>query len=508
MNLNEIPKPEKTGKEPKWHPSIKPSFLFVKTAGMRLAPELLVLELFREVFYHENFAETVAKKDFDLEAPHYSESERLVLYAVRGRNRRARKKSLSGAPIYCPAYPVQARDAWLRSKTDRVIRDFLLEGPIRQYSFDHNLDEGKVLEISNCITAGLAGHNAATPEDYSGKEFLSVPLKDIPASGSMDLNGAPGKLAARTREYSDEMKLGHPDVLAERIAIDFIHLCKAEKVLGRIQWLSLLKAFLRLSTSSWLLAQMSLSIKLRDWLVGTLDGSLTVPEESEIISKLTSRHDNLFIPNIVPGKPAEHQVELYMKARVELNILLRWVDALTGNALDKKQLVVSGKKGGTISIPDLLKLAEQVGEKLTPGDRKSLKDTLVRQAENFEAWNDPLNNGQGKNFNEFLLVLKRNNETDGDQSYLLTPAKAGSFTVFPGPEMLITIIFLAAAAKEKGSGKLMLSDIEAHLASYGVNFISATARPRLIQKLQEMGLLKGSPDAGDSVEILLPIENA
>jgi len=508
MNLNEIQQLEKTGKEPKWHPSIKSSFLFVKTAGMRLGPELLVLELFREVFYHKKFAETLAKRDYNLEATHYSASEKLVLYAVRGRNRRARKKSASGAPLYCPAYPIQARDAWLRTKTDRVVRDFLLVGPLKQYVFDHKLTKAQIHEISECIVAGLAGHNAATPEDYNKKEFLSVALKGIPAPASMDSAGAPREIGSRIDDHSDVIKLGYPDPLAERIAQDFIHLCKAEKGLGRIQWLSLLKGFLRLSTSSWLLAQMSLSIKLRDWLIGMIEGAIVAPGEAEIVASFASRHENLFIPNIVPGKPAEHQVELYMKARVELNILLHWIGALSGDALGDKQIVVSGKSADTITISDLLHLAEQSGRELSPESKKTLRETLIRQAECFEAWNDPLNNGQGKNLNEFLLVLKRNSETDGDQSYMLTQAKGGAVTVFPGPEMLITIIFLAAEAKGRGTGKLMLSDIEAHLASYGVNFISATARPRLIQKLQEMGLLKGSPDAGDSVEILLPIKHA
>lgn len=81
--------------------------------------------------------------------------------------------------------------------------------------------------------------------------------------------------------------------------------------------------------------------------------------------------------------------------------------------------------------------------------------------------------------------------------------------VFPGPMLLRTFAFLAGREKERGEkherGKLVLADIEAHFKEYGVEFgVTAGARPRLIVQLAEMGLLKGSPDAGDSAEVLSP----
>ena len=47
--------------EPAWHPAVKNSFLYVPTAGIRVAPEILVLELFREIFFKE-FSESAKER--------------------------------------------------------------------------------------------------------------------------------------------------------------------------------------------------------------------------------------------------------------------------------------------------------------------------------------------------------------------------------------------------------------------------------------------------------------
>ena len=75
-----------------------------------------------------------------------------------------------------------------------------------------------------------------------------------------------------------------------------------------------------------------------------------------------------------------------------------------------------------------------------------------------------------------------------------------------------TITFLAAQKKKKQelkSGKsndrLVLSDVENHFREYGIEFgMTAGARPKLISELQGLGLLVGSPDAGDSVSVKNP----
>ena len=54
-----------TANEPKVHPIIRrklrSSFVFVPSAGMRLAPELLILEFMREVFFQQHYGNTTTK---------------------------------------------------------------------------------------------------------------------------------------------------------------------------------------------------------------------------------------------------------------------------------------------------------------------------------------------------------------------------------------------------------------------------------------------------------------
>ena len=88
---------------------------------------------------------------------------------------------------------------------------------------------------------------------------------------------------------------------------------------------------------------------------------------------------------------------------------------------------------------------------------------------------------------------------DEDGGYLLTP-KDGGFVVFPGSLMLKVFTFLSG--KTVDGRKLILRDVENHFSKYGIDFGKAGgARPRLIRVMQEIGMLRGSPDAGDSVEI-------
>ena len=132
---------------------------------------------------------------------------------------------------------------------------------------------------------------------------------------------------------------------------------------------------------------------------------------------------------------------------------------------------------------------------------------LTREAERFPAWRDPLKKGQGKNIDEFLRVLYRDYSGDEEGGHIILSEGRGDdrgFRVIPGQLMMKTITFLAY--KNKGSGgKLVLSNVEDHFQKYGVDFSdAASARPLLMQELQNMGLLAGSPDAGSSVAVASP----
>ena len=133
---------------------------------------------------------------------------------------------------------------------------------------------------------------------------------------------------------------------------------------------------------------------------------------------------------------------------------------------------------------------------------------ITRKAESFESYLRPLKVGVGKNIDEFLRVLRRLSGDDFDQAYLETQQGGrgrNKSIVFPGPALIRLVAFLAnrdESERKRKSRKLLLSDVESHFGSYGIDFdASATARPRLIESLQQQGLLLGSPDAGDSATI-------
>ena len=139
---------------------------------MRLAPEVLVLELMREVFF-EDFANGIGAKNLDPDK--MDEKQRAILYALRGR--RKKTKASDAQVFFAPAYPSLAESAWLRKSEARVINNFLLGGPIAQYLW-HNgpYVEDKIREqliIVNQIRRALLGNNSYFGGSPEGKEILA-----------------------------------------------------------------------------------------------------------------------------------------------------------------------------------------------------------------------------------------------------------------------------------------------------------------------------------------------
>src|SRR5512147_1357521 len=90
---------DKTANEPKVHPLIRKSFVFVPSAGMRVAPEILVLEFMREVFFECHFGVTPGTRDLNPdeldEERRYllPTKDRAVLHALRGRRKKSKNSS-------------------------------------------------------------------------------------------------------------------------------------------------------------------------------------------------------------------------------------------------------------------------------------------------------------------------------------------------------------------------------------------------------------------------------
>lgn len=498
----------KTKNEPVLPDLVAKGVAFVRTAGMREAPEKLLNEIFREVFF-EKFYEEPDERQLDPDlliegSQAFSKAERAVLYATRGREKANRKqrqvKTFYGAP-----YPGLARNSWLRSRSDRVVQDHFLAGPIAQSMRDErSTDEYQTAKL---YVDALIGGRSSEIVGQNNADILSAIL-GVPNNPINQVDSIQRLIDRLGHNRDYYLSLGKTDPIARRIKTDFDLICQIEHLIPRLQWLDILKCFLRVSMSSWILSQMRLTVLVRNWIVAAIDQG-EMPDYSQVIDAITGRFRGLFHPTLTPTIEVSRHVEQYSKARVELNILLYSLQPFVASDFLKKQLVVSEEGSQKITIHQLIQVFFEFRNQFLERYGISASQLAVRYGESYKAWTNPFKFGQGKNFDEFLLVLQRKTPNDPDDGYLLTPTglRSKAMVVFPGPMLLKTMVLLAgrqmAASGEKG--KLVLADIENHFCEYGIEFgASAGARPKLINELSELGLLKGSPDAGESAEVTPP----
>lgn len=485
---------------------IKRSRFFVNTVGMREAPERLVLELFRETCFDTlTPADEKAAKEL---VPHEDNcrEEIALLSVARGRVKRARRNHV-GTTYFGPLYPELARNAWPRKQTERVVGFQLLEGPLAESVGNHA--SGYAEEVIGALY-GKPRIGDVGPDIF--RELLDLVAFDPNAVGLQSREDATGRLAGRLKDAKYKRgSIGENDPLAKRISDDFLNLCRLEGRVPRLFWLDLLKCFLRLSLPTWLLAEMRLTVHLRDWAVTSLSGGFT--SSDTIRSAIETRWEGLFHPTQTGTNEILLHIERYVKARVELSLIAHLVQVNSGLALDNSKLTLEPGSKDTLSIDDWLGHCRASGLNLgLPRDSGAVKSLLVPASQTFGAWLNPSTKGQGKNIQEFLRILLRLSAAENDDGYLFTGTAKGfnRLVVFPGPAMLRTMLYLTAARRSngghRGRGKLILLDLEEHFSEYGVDFgASLGARPKLISELARLGLLKGSPDAGDSAELYVPV---
>jgi len=511
--------------EPPLPPVISKSFVFVSTTGLRETPEILLLELFRETFF-EKFSSSKSSSQLDPEKKGlYSPEEKAILYLTRGRAKKTKIKNFSG--YFAPAYPSLARGGWLRPKSDRQLRDAILRGFIAQSLRDSS---GKLIPVvSKTIIDSLQGHRSSDSRGVANAEILSAAIAnsvfDVKEFGLLSSDDATSSLvdllskaASGDKEQSYTFKSSAPDAFAITLTEDLLAICELERTIPRLQWLDILKCYLRIAICSWVLAKMRITVWLRDEVVKILEDQNYLPSPDSLQLFLSKRNLNLFNPSSSATDGPNVHVDVYIKARVELTVLCLALEA-TGAIpnLDKLELVATDVGGDKISTHDFLTaFVSSRGEIVQLASPLNVRQWLLRACEKFPAWTSPRKKGQGKNLDEFLRVLARSNEGDGDNGYLVTPIRRGNramnYSIFPGPMLVKTITFLAAQKKKrqvlkagKSNDRLVLSDVENHFREYGIEFaMTAGARPKLISELQGLGLLVGSPDAGDSVSVKNP----
>ena len=480
------------------------SLVFAPTAGMRLAPEVLVFELFRELGYGDsrNAAEMKAQEFSDVvDTPSLSKAEQLLLATCRGRQKKTRARRSEF--FYAPPYLGLSRHAWLRKRTDRTMRDYFLGGPLAHQEALGNFDK-------NLVARALVGHRSARDvKESPGKEILSLLALEERADPLPD-----AVLDYLTKAVSDARSAPlacgrHTDPLASILSEDFLELCCLEARIARREWLFLLIAFLRVATTVWMLAHLRITIMVRDWVLSAAL-KLAVPAADEMLSAICKRHEGVLHPSSSPTREVFEHVETYMRARVELRLLVREIkmmnaECFTAATGEVKTLSLDRRGAGFITLGDLLVLAQNC-DWSTVVDGQTLRQWLTREAEKYPAWRSPRTRGQGKNIDEFIRVLYRS-ANDDSGSGLLIRCPETTTKIVPGHRLLQLFTFLAARAKWRSrgreGGKLVLRDIEQHLYDYGIDFRSSSfGRPLLIEKLMEGGFLVGSPDAGESAEVL------
>lgn len=509
--------------EPKVHPLVRGSFAFVPSVGMRLAPEILILELMREIFFERHFGDPPGTRDLNpddknQEGCHcYSDRERAILYALRGR--RKKSKNSKTESFFAPAYPQLAQLGWLSKKRERVVNKLLLSGPIAQHLWQRGqgTEDGRdrQQDLIDKIWRALLGKNSCfNQNNLKGKDILAVTL----GPESFDINVEIARQNLRDRTSNPSVMMNGDDELADRITQDLITICDLEPKLPRMQWLQVLMTFLRFALPMWLLAQMQITQFLHEWLLDAVDHGRIVDMDT-IREDLSTRNRGLLHPTLTPTRELFEHIERYMKCRVELNIFLYSLEQVRKDQISGRVLNLDGGGQGQMSIDELLMLARDASGEIRDTNYfkriaagLSVETYLTREGEQSLAWRNPRIGGQGKNIDEFFRVLYRAELGDETGGYLLVPVGRGQkrgFKVFPGQMLLKTVTYLAAQGKwlnqGRGAGMLVLQDVEDHFAQYGIDFSTAAdARPLLMDELRAMGLLTGSPDAGSSVAVRCP----
>ena len=488
-----------------WHKSIEFSFLSMPTAGNRTSSDDLVIELYREVFF-EKRSEGASLKRIDPEEmqqdgkPVFEEDEKKSLYMSRGRKKKTARLKKSD-DFYVPLYPSLARRSWLREGSERGIKRYLLN-VIAQHLSTNSAMKDNFIEI---FYKALLGKRDGI-KDIAGLKIDILKGCVSEAEGRNKLSD----LCEDADQSTFKLQNKKSDFLSKTIFNDLKHLCELEKDLDRLQWMSLLKTFLSFSTSVWLLSQMKITITLRDKLLSIMSDHTDCSVDERWVDKIIqSRHHQLLKPTMAAKiYQLEEYLQQYVKARNELNVLVAVVEKYSPT-LDwsDKTLKLHEVSKSDLGILELMASGFKMKGKLAIELKgKDLRVMLTRHCESFSAWRATLNTNVNptKSYREYLRPLRKMDQGD-DGGHLIIPNRhnKSEYKIFPGNLTLRLITYLAAKANT--NKKLILADVENHFKSYGLDFgEKGEIRGMLISSLQDMGLLKGSPDADDSVAVENP----
>lgn len=524
----------KKATEAGWHAAIEKSFLFILPASDRSLSDDLITELFREIFFEKVRGGKLLKPIDPNEQTEnmenvFSDNETYSLYMSAGKETKKEKERPNGRS-YMPLYPTLARSSWFRSSQERAVKDLFLR-PIAQYlhGVSKNPDDQAITDLKEIHKAflGMGQKKNGNPDDVAGLKFDNLKgligeeegiVEERSFERLEDLCSKYSELASDVKKdrnvvvkyndlftYSDRSK----DPLATHFFEDLKSLCELEERIDRLQWMKLLKTFMRLSTSVWLLAKMNITIKLRDRILEFLSDKEVLEADKKWVDEMVkNRVKGIFRPTLNKTHQIDKHVKKYVNARIELNILMAVIEKFSGSDWADKEISIDSFSGNALTIEQVFSSAAVARDKIMleiGGGGLSFPVLLRRHCESYSSWRGGSTSGPYKNYTEYLLMLRKSPQEDEDGGYLTATGKQPNmgYKLFPGNLMLKLMCHLAFCRfKDRG---LVLADVEEQFRLYGIDFgEKGSIRPRLIDALQELGLLNGTPDAGSSAAINRP----
>lgn len=497
----------------------KCSLIGMPTPAMRSAPEVLVQELMRTIFYDRKRSNTQQFLDPDNDGD-FNDEELFFIRALQGRQKAAGSKS----SYYCPAYPQLVRNSWMRKKDPVTVNGFLLEGPIGHCLNSLPNRPAEIERFSKELVEALLGDTARSvevrelfaratevaEEQYSKDKAIEKLVDKL----SKDIDG--GDLQAISKD-------GIADEFSNVAYRDFLILLRIEKFMPRHQWLALLMAYLRIVMSVWLLSQAKCQSMMLGWMLDAISGD--IPSQEDIERQFELRSRSLIFPSINPFREGlERKVRSYGRDRVKLSVLLNELASNEVGVISKEQLscklvVARSSRKGLLSIHDLLSQIKGCEKYLNhcksiyPNEKDPINTHLSRECEQWPMYRRPLKVGQTKNMIEFFDVLKKSEGFDHRASHLLEPSRVGRkifWRTSPGQltiQMMVLFAALETNADDTKRRRVMLHDLEEHFAKYGIDYTVATdGRSLLMERLSDLGLLISSPDAGAYVQLNNPYQ--
>lgn len=503
--------------------------LWVPAAAPRQAPEELLLELMRSVFFGVDEIERSAPAGrLTPGSESLTAAEVAAVRAFRGRQKKEATSTAKVEHYYAPAYPQLVRTSWLRGKDARVVVEFLFRTVLGGHlaTFASPDDQAKARdELAELTVRALLGDTGV--ESPGTSEILAEAVERSSVTGAKGLEILKGLLGqdsysesrrvGKARDRGEHRRYGGSE-FTEAAFNDWRSLVELECKLSRHHWLALLSCYLRLVIPMAALVQSRGVVLLDRWLRGVLRGE-DVPAQEEIETSFIRRGRGLLRPTRGLCRDHLDAITDYMRARVRLSALLadlRNVGILADDHLETTLVAKRAAGSREQVIADLLRrvaagrdtYAREVRDELGVGDVDDLAERrAARLCEEYSAWRKPLDVGAGKLLKWLMYPLYCVGQFDERGSHLLVqPRRRLMFTIEPGPLVLQFMTLMRFIQMKRDASRApVLRDVEEHMRAYGVDF---AARPEgrnlLVAQMQHIGLLVGSADAGESARIRNP----